>query len=142
MTPERSGPTHLESIAEIGHRIETGGPAPRPITYMGITFRSRLELAFAHHLTDTGVEWRYEPRVYGPSGSGYLPDFELLGYERPTFVELKPLIADADEAKRRMEVIWAAVPDAVLIVACEEECTFYAALKDRPWESWVERWAR
>jgi hypothetical protein len=136
----RQGVGTVESIAEINHRIATGGHAARPITFGEVTFRSKLEARFSWHLDAIGVKWVYEPRVFGRPGEGYLPDFQLLGLDQPTYVEVKPTIAEIREACRRMKVIWEQVPDALLIVACEEGRTFVAAVNGRPWESWQERW--
>lgn len=131
----------LHSVHEIRVSLETGGPAARPTVFRGVTFRSRLEARFAWHLEASGERWVYEPRPYGGPGEGYLPDFELLGHRQPTFIEVKPTIAEVREACRRMRVIWEAHPDALLIVAVEEGRTFVAAMKGMPWESWQERWA-
>ncbi len=112
-----------------------------PTAYKGYTFRSRLELRFAFHLDGRGEQWKYEPRIYGPKGRGYLPDFELLGLSRPTFIEVKPTLAEIAGAQSKMSVIWDDNPDALLMVACWQGCTYSAALRGGPWESWQERWA-
>jgi hypothetical protein len=114
---------------------------PRPAEYRGVRMRSQLEADFAHHLDRMGVAWRYEPAVYGPPGEGYLPDFELTRDGRACFIEVKPTLAEVPEAQRRMEVIWDADPDALLIVACAESCRFFEVLRGQPWRSFVERWA-
>ncbi len=99
--------------------------------------RSRLEVRFAYYLDSIGAKWVYEPRVYGR----YLPDFQLTDAPRPTFIEVKPTKAEAPAACRKMEVIWRAHPDAMLMVMCEEGCTYYGAALGKPWVEWVERWA-
>jgi hypothetical protein len=131
----------MESIAEIRHRISQGGPKARPVTYKGVDFRSRLEVRYALHLDDNGIEWRYEPRVYGHDDRWYLPDFEIIGPSRPTFIEVKPKLDEVDGAKAKMAVIWDEIPDALLIVACAENCAYFAAERDSEWETWQERWA-
>ena len=114
---------------------------PKAVEYHGVTMRSRLEADFAAHLHSLGVEWRYEPRIYGPNGSGYLPDFEVTRPDgRACFVEVKPTLAEVREAARRLEVIWSDDPEALLIVACAEGSQFFAAMAGGPWTSWVERW--
>ena len=114
---------------------------PTATFYGGVTMRSRLEADFAAHLDAMGVRWTYEPRIFGPEGSGYLPDFEVArGDGRPCYIEVKPRRADVRGAARRMEVVWADEPTALLIVACAEGCTFSAALAGGRWTSWVERW--
>ena len=131
---------YMESLAEIAFRRATGRPQSRPITYQGVDFRSRLEVRFAQHLSDRGERWAYEPRTFGPNGRRYLPDFELLGIPRPTFIEVKPTIREAIAARRRVVVIWDTHPDALLLTAAAEGCTFSAGLRGQPWETWQERW--
>lgn len=111
----------------------------RPAEYRGVAMRSQLEADFAKHLDNNGLPgWTYEPRIYrGEADPGYLPDFQI----GSAFFEVKPTLAEVTEAARRMEVIWETNPDAVLVVACGEQCRFYTAVKGRRWESWVERWA-
>lgn len=113
---------------------------PRATTYKGVQMRSRLEADFAAHLDRMGVAWEYEPKVYGPSGKGYLPDFRVAGAEVPTFIEVKPTLAEVEGAKRKMAVIWQAHADAVLIVACAEGSTFFTGRYGEPWRSWQEVW--
>lgn len=139
MTTER-GPSYPETIDEIKYRVTTGHYKSRAMVYKGITFRSRLEVRFAIHLDAMDERWSYEPRAFGGYGEGYLPDFEIRELGQPTYVEVKPTAAEIPEAQRRMEVIWQTVPDALLIVACEEGCTFHAALGRGPWEMWAELW--
>jgi len=108
--------------------------------YHGIQMRSRLEADFARLLDERALTWTYEPAIYGPRGKGYLPDFQV---ERPDgyhFIEVKPTLAEVPLAEDRMEVIWTVHPSAVLIVACAEECSWFAAECGKPWESWVDRW--
>lgn len=131
---------YMESIAEITHRVKTGEPKSRRTVYKGIEFRSRLEVKFAWHLDELGEKWAYEPRVYGPKGRGYLPDFEILGVPHPTFIEVKPTIEQGEAAKSKVAVIWETKPDAVLMIACAEGCTFFGAKRDIPWVTWTERW--
>lgn len=104
--------------------------------YRGIRMRSTLETHFARHLDASGISWRYEPAVY----DRYLPDFELRA-DAPTFVEVKPLLADVPVAKRRMRSILRHLPEAVLIVACAEQCRWFVSVAGGAWESWIERWA-
>lgn len=114
---------------------------PIVTVYRGITMRSRLEADFARHLDDQGIAWTYEPEVFGPRGSGYLPDFRLDGPPQPTYVEIKPTIEQAQSAKRRIAGVWATYPDALLIVVSGEECRYFAAVDSGAWTTWVERWA-
>lgn len=131
----------LESFADIRYHMETGRIKSRPSMYKGIEFRSRLEVRFAWHLDTIGEQWRYEPRIYGPKGKGYLPDFEILGRPQPTFIEVKPTTEEVADAALKMQVIWETHPDALLIVACEQGWTYVGALRGGPWEGWHERWA-
>lgn len=120
--------------------IFTGIIDPTKTEYRGFQFRSRLEADFALHLDALGVKWRYEPLMFGPSGSGYLPDFEVTRPTGPDWIEVKPRLVDVPLAQKRMEIIWGTYPDAALVVACAEESTFYSATAGQPWTSWVERW--
>jgi hypothetical protein len=108
--------------------------------YKGVQMRSRLEVAFALYLDRLGEKWKYEPAIYGPRGEGYLPDFQILGSTRPTFIEVKPNIDDVKEAKARMEIIWDTYPDAILLVACAELSAFFEGVRDQGWRFWFERW--
>jgi hypothetical protein len=128
----RSQPTTLRAImAGIIESKET--------VYRGVTMRSRLEADFARHLDNQGVEWRYEPAIYGPKGSGYLPDFQIDREDGPHFIEVKPTLRDVPEAARRMKVIWRTHPNATLVVACAEGSRFFAMTPDDT-ITWVDRW--
>ena len=133
--------TYMESLAEIEYRKLHGRPMARVTHYKGVAFRSRLEVRFAFHLDLLGERWKYEPRTYGPKGKRYIPDFEILGAVRPTFIEIKPTLAEVDAAKEKMSVIWDTHPDALLIVACEEARAFHGCYGGGQWTSWQERWA-
>lgn len=132
---------YMESLGEFRRRIESGEPPARETTYRGINFRSRLEVRFASHLDRMGEHWRYEPRTYGPRGRGYLPDFEILGSKRRIFIEVKPTIEEIEAAQTKAAVIWETHPDALLIIAAEEGCTFSSCLQGEDWFRWTERWA-
>lgn len=113
---------------------------PTATTYRGVLFRSRLEADFARYLDDSSLDWRYESRLFGPSGSGYLPDFEIVRPDGPDWIEVKPTLAEVPRAQERMEVIWDAYPDAGLVVVCAEESRFFSATAGSDWTSWVQRW--
>lgn len=112
-----------------------------PTEYRGIQMRSKLEADFAGHLDRLGVDWKYEPEIFGPRGAGYLPDFLLGSGNERTYVELKPTVEQAEAAKARIAVIWETHPDAVLLIVSAEGNRFYAALRGQPWETWQEAWA-
>lgn len=131
-----SGVRHFESLGEIEHRVTTGGPKARPIEYRGYQMRSHLECRFAWHLDTIGESWDYEPRTFGRS---YLPDFQLTSAPRPTFVEVKPTLAEVPAAKVKAAVIWKTYPDALILIAVAEGCTWFASTGG-DWESWTERW--
>ena len=133
--------TPMESLGETITRVGTGVIPSRKTTYHGIVMRSRLEVRFARHLDELGERWVYEPRVFGSKGSGYLPDFEILDGGRPIYVEVKPTLAEVPAAKAKASVIWRTFPDALILVAVEEGCTFYGGLRGQGWEEWQERWA-
>lgn len=88
----------------------------RPTTYNGIAMRSRLEADIARFLDEEDETWVYEPRAFADRAGTYLPDFEILNKPRPTFLEVKGTYALAEEAMERMEIIWASIPDAVLVI--------------------------
>lgn len=120
----------------------TGTVDSKPTDVHGIRMRSKLEAAFARHLDALGVPWRYEPAIFGPRGSGYLPDFELTRPDGKHYVEVKPTLAEVPEAQWRMEVIWNTYPDAALIVVCAEDSRWFGSPgAGDEWVSWVERWA-
>ena len=61
-----------------------------PTEYSGVRFKSRLEARFAEWLTDSGVDWNYEPGIM-PGTESYSPDFYLPAYGRQgLFIEIKP----------------------------------------------------
>lgn len=108
--------------------------------YRGVTMRSKLEADFARHLDDLGVEWIYEPAIYGPKGSGYLPDFRVDREDGPHFFEVKPTLAEVPLAQRRMEVILRWHPDATLIVVCAETSVWFAREPGQGWERLYGVW--
>lgn len=120
--------------------IFTGIIDSEPTDYAGFTMRSKLEADFAAHLDRLGVPWTYEPQIFGPRGSGYLPDFLLLRGAERTYVELKPTIEQAHAAKARAEIIWETRPEALLLVVSAEGNWWYAGVRGRPWEPWQEVW--
>lgn len=120
--------------------MTTSAMTPRRPVYHGIRFRSQLESRFARHLHSMWEMWVYEPRIFGPRGRGYLPDFELIGQRQPTYIEVKPTLKQVPAAQAKMSVIWETHPDALLIVVCAEGSTYFASVANGPWEAWVERW--
>lgn len=98
-------------------------PEARPTVYRGVQMRSRLEATFAADLDATRVRWKYEPRCYADGPLQYLPDFELSGpaTSRRIFIEVKPTLSDQEDVCRRMEVIHASEPDAILWLVCPPE---------------------
>lgn len=129
------------SYPESVRAIMSGVIEAKPAVYGRVPMRSRLEVAFARHLDEHGITWRYEPAIFGPRGAGYLPDFELVRPGEHHYVEVKPTLREVPEAQRRIAVIWSTYPDAVLIVACAEECRWFASAGGGAWTSWVDRWA-
>lgn len=112
-----------------------------PTDYRGVHMRSRLEADFARHLDGKGIEWIYEPEIFGPLGRGYLPDFLLTSGPEPCYVEIKPTIEQAESAKLQMPVIWVHKPSALLLIVSAEGNRFYARAPWQPWEEWAEAWA-
>jgi hypothetical protein len=90
----------------------------RPTVYKGVKMRSRLEADFARQLDASGTPWEYEPKCFASGAGQYLPDFGvLLNEDEYRYVEVKPGSLNPDEiddALRRMEIIWASEPDALL----------------------------
>lgn len=60
---------------------------PKPTTYDGVEFRSRLEAQWACMFDICGVKWEYEPPI---DLDGWLPDFVLKSRYCDVFVEVKP----------------------------------------------------
>jgi hypothetical protein len=111
-------------------------PTPHPV-YRNVVMRSALETDLARHLDNSGVAWRYEPMIFGD----YLPDFEIVAVDPPTFIEVKPTLREVPRAKKRMAVIWRSHPTALLVVACAEGSRWFGAIAGGKWTPWVERWA-
>lgn len=57
-----------------------------PTIYKGTRFRSRLEAKWAAFFDLRGWAWEYEPIDL----AGYIPDFILPDFKRPTLIEVKP----------------------------------------------------
>lgn len=60
---------------------------PKPTTYAGVNFRSRLEAQWAAMFDLLGIKWEYEPPV---DFDGWLPDFRLSTDVTEVFAEVKP----------------------------------------------------
>jgi|DEB0MinimDraft_10_1074344.scaffolds.fasta_scaffold01095_4 hypothetical protein len=79
-----------------------------PTTVNGVTYRSKLEAAWAIYWTRLKLHFEYEPRRYAISfgGSGYLPDFwfplpDIDGRENAGYlVEVKPTFPTAKEIEK------------------------------------------
>lgn len=108
--------------------------------YAGVLMRSRLEASFAQDMDDRRWNWEYEPICFaGPDGQ-YLPDFRILFDEKPgsgIYIEVKPTVEAALEARQRMLPIRATYPNAVLAVVApypnQTRFGCYAVLKDADW---------
>jgi hypothetical protein len=113
----------------------------RPARVRDVAMRSQLEARFARHLDALEVPWQYEPRVFGSPGHRYLPDFLVVMDGRRTYFEVKPTVAEAPAARAKMSVIWQEDRDAVLVVACAEGSTFWAARSgDVEWLRFRDLW--
>jgi hypothetical protein len=81
--------------------------APKPTTYRGIRFDSRLEAKTAVLLDNCKnvMSWRFEPITFrlSPQNWTYTPDFEvnlfLHGRQSRIYLEVKPLEVSRDYAK-------------------------------------------
>ena len=135
-----SSEREYRSVPQSTRAVFGGLIDPRAVEYRGRQMRSRLERDFAMHLDSIQVEWEYAPAIYGPKGEGYLPDFRVIVRGVPTFIEIKPRKAEVRGAAERMAVIWDWHPEAVLLIACAEGSTFFAARRGERWRSWVELW--
>jgi hypothetical protein len=101
----------------------------RPTLYKGIQMRSRLEANFAQHYLDQSFpgRWKYEPDCFASEAGQYLPDFSV----GSVYIEVKPApdvvcqsaprphgvgvdTSATDEILRKMEIIWASKPGALL----------------------------
>jgi hypothetical protein len=72
-------------------------------TYKGYRFRSRLEARWAVFFDALKITWAYEVEGFdlGPAGR-YLPDFHVVEYECPLWVEIKggtPSVEELNKAK-------------------------------------------
>lgn len=61
----------------------------KPTSYMGVKFRSKLEVQWAVFFDALKVEWKYEPKVFHLRTRSYLPDFWLPAYN--LWAEVKPV---------------------------------------------------
>ena len=129
----------MKSIPLSVREILTDTIDARPVEYRGIQMRSKLEAEFAWYLDERGFEWQYEPRIFGPVGEGYLPDFFIHERGDRCYIEVKPTVAKANAAKDRMKIIWEADPDAILLVVSGDGW-WQSAMPGHGWESWRERW--
>jgi hypothetical protein len=93
MSERRGGSPTTIGLMVAGYRN-----MPTAVEYHGTWFRSTLERDFARHLDLDGSAWTYEPRIYGPKGRRYLPDFVVDAPSRRTFFEIKPTLALARAA--------------------------------------------
>lgn len=103
--------------------------AARPTTYNGIAMRSRLEARFAAFLDRAGFAWEYEPRAFASERGQYLPDFRVISADggRDLYVEVKGAEPSDDEAARlmrRMEIIFASLPEVSLGVVVGERAQY------------------
>jgi hypothetical protein len=100
----------------------------RKTTYKGIPMRSRTEALYAAAMDKANVQWMYEPRAFADENAQYLPDFAFSLFCRPVFLEVKGHLepGEVGDVQRKMQVIWASMPEAVLTI----------------WEGWpmVNRW--
>lgn len=93
----------------------------RPTVYKGIKMRSRLEAAFAAWRDSENWPWEYEPECFANEVEQYLPDFYYKALFSDVYVEVKPPVADMREALRRMHVIHASNPAAILEVCTSQD---------------------
>lgn len=109
----------------------------RPTTYKGTRMRSRLEAGFAAWLDSEHISWEYEPECFGSDEGQYLPDFRLTGIwvdgrgtGSAVYVECKAPTLDFEvdvfSFMRRMEVIRASDPAAVLAIASPHDLAFWS----------------
>lgn len=78
--------------------------------------RSRTEAKWAAVFDAKGLLWEYEPRCFADGYVQYLPDFYLLDPSgEDIYAEIKGYpVDDIAAVQRRMEVVWASEPSAVL----------------------------
>jgi len=82
---------------------------PKPTTYKGTQFRSRLEARWAVFFDCLAIDWIYEPMTFTiqPTKWEYTPDFEITCKKgKPILVEVKP----AQATGQTLEIL-AAVSD-------------------------------
>lgn len=99
--------------------------------------RSRLEAQWAAEFDSRGDAWDYEPCCFADESGQYLPDFRLHRADLTIYLEVRGYPCDPAASRRRMEIIWASDPTALLIY-------WHVDDPDHPWfgypatRSWVQ----
>lgn len=88
----------------------------RETMYEGIKMRSRLEAGWAAYLDGLELPWVYEPMCFANRDGQYLPDFRVTDGGSAIYLEVKGVLADHEEARRRMEIVWDSEPAARLVI--------------------------
>jgi len=103
-----------------------------PTEYAGITFRSRLEAAWATTLDGYGIGWEYEPeKVRLASGKSYVPDFRLP--ELATVIEAKgPHMNRLDKTREYASEVY---PGTVVIIGYPP---MRRSLSPHVWQSYMQ----
>lgn len=102
--------------------------------------RSRTEARFAAALDVAGIAWVYEPECFADETGQYLPDF-LITYPsgRLLYVDVKPTNSSFTYGlTERMEIIWASLPEAQLMVVVPNTGACWIA-SPLQWEGWQDQ---
>lgn len=109
---------------------------PKPTTYQGQLFRSRLEARWAVYLDNTPniLTWKYEPHVIkSKNGWTYTPDFLVTfyvdGHSQRLYLECKPTFISVDYDKFLLQIV-KETKYGVLLLMCNmyDDDTIYTKL--------------
>lgn len=102
---------------------------PKPTTYAGVHFRSRLEAQWAAMFDLLSIKWEYEPPV---DFDGWLPDFRLKTEVTEVFAEVKPTPSEdySDEDFDKARSLWQSI-HVMLFTSAPGEWTI-GCLMDTP----------
>lgn len=100
---------------------------PKPTTYSGVKFRSRLEAQWAAMFDIIGLKWEYEPPI---DFAGWFPDFRITTQWCPVFVEVKPTYDFSDDGFDKARNHWQSAH--ILMLGAGPLQWFIGALLDAP----------
>lgn len=90
-------------------------PAAAIHTFLGYTFRSRVEFSWAQEFETLGLPWEYEPFTFRQGRESYTPDFGLCG--RELYAEIK-----VDRARNLHNKFHLCIVPLLLIFGTPQHC--------------------